>query len=404
MRLGFIVGGLEAGKDGVGDYTSALLAECIALGHEVTVVALNDFYIREALAKDVCVDGGSYKAIRLPSNSCWKKRCERTLEHCRSFEPDWLSLQFVPYAFHPKGINLWLGERLAPVFALGKCHIMFHELWIGESTDYSLKDRAVGLLQKRGVIRLLRKLAPALVHTSNPVYGELLKRNNQPSLELPLPGSIPLVQTDSNRLRIRAVSKEQSEMESFGRLVVVAGIFGTIHPQWSPEGWLEILCTYLLEQRKRLLILQIGHTPNAGRMIWKLMQKEFSDRCDFKELGSLSSEQVSTAFSGLDFGIATSPWALIGKSSSTAAMIDHGIPVVVPLENWRLRKGKTPEPARHPLLFRFDEFLALVRSGKLARSAACSRRSAVAQQMIGQMCENNRASERMSWPVVGSRF
>ena len=54
-----------------------------------------------------------------------------------------------------------------------------------------------------------------------------------------------------------------------------------------------------------------------------------------------------------DLGVATSPWALIGKSGSVAAFLEAGLPVVVTRGEWRRRRGGTPEPEAHPLLFKW---------------------------------------------------
>ena len=42
-----------------------------------------------------------------------------------------------------------------------------------------------------------------------------------------------------------------------------------------------------------------------------------------------------------DLGIASHPWALIGKSGAAAAMLEHGLPVLVPRDDWRLRGAST---------------------------------------------------------------
>jgi hypothetical protein len=46
-------------------------------------------------------------------------------------------------------------------------------------------------------------------------------------------------------------------------------------------------------------------------------------------LGEQPAARLSELFNTADFGIATTPLALIGKSATVAAMFDHGLPVVV---------------------------------------------------------------------------
>ena len=41
MKLIFICGSLEPGRDGVGDYTRRLAGELIRQGHQIAIIALN---------------------------------------------------------------------------------------------------------------------------------------------------------------------------------------------------------------------------------------------------------------------------------------------------------------------------------------------------------------------------
>lgn len=352
MKLAFACSSLEPGRDGVGDYTRALARECMAQQHECCTVALNDPFVSEPTESEDRDSG--LKMLRLPSVTSWEQRVAQAAAFAASFEPDWVSLQFVCFGFHPKGLVFFLAKKLVPLFTAGQCHIMFHELWIGESKGYGPKNGAVGLLQKWGVLRLLRKLRPALMHTSNPAYVELLARNGAAARELPLPGNIPVVEAETGVLEAIARGNGLGLDASSRDAWWVAGVFGTIHPEWTPARWLEQLCDLAGENRKRLLFLHLGHTSDSGTMLWKNLAKDYTGRCDFLELGRQSPMQVSRVMQNLDFSIATSPWALIGKSGSTAAMLDHGLPVLVTRDDWKLRRGTTPEPTAHPLLHRFD--------------------------------------------------
>jgi hypothetical protein len=54
----------------------------------------------------------------------------------------------------------------------------------------------------------------------------------------------------------------------------------------------------------------------------------------------------------IDFGLATTPWQLIGKSASTAAMLDHGLPVIVSRDD--VDVGCEGSPSQDPLLRRMS--------------------------------------------------
>src|ERR1019366_9870829 len=72
--------------------------------------------------------------------------------------------------------------------------------------------------------------------------------------------------------------------------------------------------------------------------------------------GKLDPDSISHLLRAADFGIASHPWALIGKSGAAAAMLEHGLPVLVPRDDWRLRDEPSLRPvATDPLLARLAE-------------------------------------------------
>lgn len=84
-------------------------------------------------------------------------------------------------------------------------------------------------------------------------------------------------------------------------------------------------------------------------------------------------------------GIATTPWSLIDKSSTTAAMLDHGLPVIVTRDNWSLRHETTPDPFRHPLLHRLDKnFITNLEEG-MPQAKPNSRLPDIADQFINSL-------------------
>ena len=77
MKLLFLCGSFEPGQDGVGDYTRMLATELIQLGHQVSVIALNDQHINETVDSIQVINGNSLPVLRLPHNLSGKKRFSR---------------------------------------------------------------------------------------------------------------------------------------------------------------------------------------------------------------------------------------------------------------------------------------------------------------------------------------
>ena len=115
MKILFLSGSIEPGKDGVGDYSRTLAAECLSLGYETLLSSLNDQWIagqkREAAG------------LRLGTNMRWPDRINALRAFLTANRPEVVSLQFVPYSFHPAGLNFALPRILAAIIGRTRVHI-----------------------------------------------------------------------------------------------------------------------------------------------------------------------------------------------------------------------------------------------------------------------------------------
>jgi hypothetical protein len=262
---------------------------------------------------------------------------------------------------------------------------MLHELWIGEGAGSSFKDRCIGALQKHSLLRTVRSWAPDVIHTSNPLYRELLRRNGVSSAELPLPGNIP----------IHPINRESARRWLLNRLELrdndcfLAGVFGSIHPEWAETAWINDLSQPLASLNRPLVLVHIGRAGNQGESVWTRLQERFRGQVDLYALGELPATEVSIALQGLDLGVSSTPWTLVGKSGTVAAMLEHGLPVLVTRDDTRLRSGPTPAPTSNPLLFRNDsQFLGLLGQEELHKHVpmSTSRTYADFLRLLGDAC------------------
>ncbi len=386
MRILFLCGSLQSGKDGVGDYTRSLAESCVPLGNECRIIALNDPYVSEPVESAELVSGKKLISLRLPSSLSWPQRIKIAATFRTQFQPDWLSLQFVCYGFNPKGI-VW---NLVPYFQtlLTGCptHIMFHELWIGMAPEAGLKSRLVGALQRLSIRRLFHWIKPCLVTTSNPLYVEALRRLGIASSSLPLFGNIPIV--------------DASLAPGFPRQLGAAGInpgnrgewwlglfFGGLYPEWKPEPFLGTLMSAARKAGKRISLLSVGRTGSAGQQVWAQLQRDYPD-ISFVMLGEQSPEMVSLLMQACDFGIAASAWELIGKSGSAAAMVEHGLPVIVTRDDGQSRFAVPDPPSTDPLFHRWDETLESRLAAGLPRKSPSSRTMEIATRFCSMLGKN----------------
>jgi glycosyltransferase involved in cell wall biosynthesis len=300
LKIAFLTSCLEPGRDGVGDYTAALADECERLGHQTARLALCDPFATTSRDPRLLRVGG---VVNNPDQVALARG------FLRDFAPDFVSLQFVCYGFHPRGLCWGAADLLRRIIGRVPVQVMFHELWIGAEKGASWKDRVVGAMQRACMMRLFSRLDIRHTSTSNPAYAALLGRYGMDAEVLPLFGSVPPPQ--------RRVRKERGVSWRFL-------MFGTLHPVWPPEP----LLAHLRALGVPVEIWHAGHV-GSGADLWERMAREYAGAISFRKLGPQTPEQLAEFFADVDFGIATTPWEIIGKSASVAAMLEHGLPVIV---------------------------------------------------------------------------
>lgn len=350
MKLVFLCSSLAPGRDGVGDYVRQLAAACAKLGHVCLLVALHDRHLSASTALIQRADEVRFSAA-LP----WPKREKMLHELLANFDPHWVSWQMVAYGFDPKGILPAGVFRLAAAARRWPNHVMLHELWLGLAQSDRLRPRLVGALQRRKLLLFLRRLRPASLHTTNPAYQLALAHHGWPAELLPLFGNMPV-------LSVKPYLARAELAELVGPLLPpeprwIGTIFGTIHPQWNPEPTLAFLRAASVEGRRPVALVALGRAGAHGDRLLERLSRGNSGIRVFA-LGPQQPEKISRLIRASDFGIATHPWALIEKSGTTATLLEHGLPVLVPRDDWQPRHGSIDHAPRDPLLRRLGDLPA----------------------------------------------
>jgi hypothetical protein len=336
MKIAFLCSNLESGRDGVGDYTRRLAGELIRQGHPTVVVALNDWHISKTIFELQEIEGTSMSVLRLPSILPWSKRITEARNWLDVFNPDWISLQFVTFGFHQRGLCLGLGKKLAAINSKASWHIMFHELWLGMGEKSPVKHRVLGALQRTFIRDFLHRLQPRSVHTQAEPYRKVLSREKVVASVLPLISNVPYVKGDGwagllEPLLAEAIGERPNRTKFY-----LAGVFGAVHPEWNAEQAVNILLPLVKQFQKRLVLIFLGRsglTPEA----FNELKSTLRNRADVITTGERKGFEISTILQSLDLGLATSPRQIIQKSGSVAAMLEHGLPVLVTRDDWRMR-------------------------------------------------------------------
>ncbi|MGE5944867.1 MAG: hypothetical protein ACM31G_11070 [Flavobacteriales bacterium] len=324
MKIIFICGSLEPGKDGVGDYTRRLCGELLKQGVMVGMLAYNDKHLHYKMETIQESDGHTIPSLRLPHTWKSKVRCKEAKNWIASHNPEWLSLQFVPYAFHHKGLPFGLGNQLKRMGTNYKWHIMIHELWIGMSQQSTLKDKCIGQVQRIIIKKLLLKLVPKVIHTQTDLYKHHLQQLEFEASILPLFSNISYVESDFH------TNKSIAEFNLPEKYLV---LFGSIHKNAPIEEFVKELSE--LDKEKTFSFVALGR--NGGELqYWKSIIEKYG--FDIMVLGEQSAESISYVLSHATFGMATTPYYLIEKSGSVAAMHQHNLPVICLSKPWMPNK------------------------------------------------------------------
>lgn len=356
MKIAFITSCLEPGRDGVGDYTRSLALQLQKGGGQCCLLSLCDPWSSSSEASEGTPEVVPVPELRLGPALPWERRVALARAFLDRFGPEWVSLQFVPYGFDKRGIVRGLGKYLQPLAQGRRVHVMFHELWIGGSGS-GLKERAVGSLQKACVLRLMQSLQPRAIHTSNGMYVRRLAGHGLRAGLLPMFGAIPVGQGNGDNWLLPALSQAGLDLSGGRERALLLGFFGTLHPIWPPEPLLSLLLEAGRNSGKRVALLSIGRL-GPGEELWARMAEAYRESLVFLRLSEQPVERVSQFLLSMDAGVAASPYSLLGKSSSAAAMQEHGLRVIVNRDDASASAGPALDEEREKYLLRLDDRFA----------------------------------------------
>jgi hypothetical protein len=155
-------------------------------------------------------------------------------------------------------------------------------------------------------------------------------------------------------------------------------VFGSVHPEWSPDELIAQLGTL----GKRIQLSHIGRI-GPGESIWKDISSRYGSEIEIRLLGEQPADHISRFFASVDFGISTNPLALNGKSTCVAAMLEHGLPVIVTRNDVHFSGIPEVDLSSERLIPLDEHFLERVRS--LRRGDPRGRLTEVTAQFLGDI-------------------
>ena len=371
MKIAFLCGSLEPGRDGVGDYVRRLAGELAQQGHQVAGVALNDHYTAQEVSAPPARPTGLH-VLRLPAAWPAAQRFGRAKQWLDDFGAEWLSLQFVPFSFHPKGLPFGLGKALAPLGQGRTWHLMVHELWVGMDREAPVKYVWWGRMQRYLIGLLIARINPKVIHTQTHLYQAQLAKMGLASEYLSLFSNIADVPPVAGATP-GGLGKHPSKTVS---LVV----FGSIHPGAPVEQLAKDAASYARATGASVVLTLVGRC-GAEQAHWVAAWQDAG--LPVEVLGEQEPARISEVLRSASLGVATTPVVLIGKSGTAAAMQEHGLPVLCVARPWYPRGMAPLEMPPGAMLYEpgnFEKYL--VKAGPLAPS---NRAAGIARQLAGAL-------------------
>lgn len=284
MNITFVLGQYKPNACGISDYVNLLSIELEKRGHFCQRISIDP------------TKGSTFLSVsqNLP-------------------QADLISLQFAPYAFSPYGLSGVSLLKFGQAIRDRKLHVMFHEIWVGAYPRASWKERFTGWRQKKEIMNFLDIARPKAVHTSNSAALDRLKRKGTNAQFLYLFGNIPYAPLPEERL-------------INGQKLRIA-FFGTLYESFPYIKFFKILNEFSITSKQTICLIVLGrHRDQLGLVSLKENAEIYKFEIEF--MGELNTEEISHHLQRSDLGVSTTPFDVLGKSGTSAAMLEHGLPLL----------------------------------------------------------------------------
>ena len=222
------------------------------------------------------------------------------------------SLQFTPFAFSS---SFLFHKKLIPLQDLLKdknLHINFHEIWTGAYPFPPIRERLRGWLQKSEICRFINATKAKSITSSNSAAIDRLMKNDVEASYLYLFGNIPFC---------------NKPVKSPEKKTLKIVFFGTLYSDFPYKSLINYLITLSKLNKWTVKIILIGRQrENYG--VKKLLYFCEPNKISVRMTGELTSGLVSEELQTCTLGVSTTPYDVIGKSGTTAAMLEHRLPIL----------------------------------------------------------------------------
>jgi glycosyltransferase involved in cell wall biosynthesis len=336
MKLLFITNKFPPISCGVGDYTYKLARSLVKRDVDVSVLCSYSTEIEENI-KALEEEGITvYSLMR-----SWDYKELISIKNAFDRDQfDVISLQFVPFAFHKKGLPFSLAKGLKNLFQKSEWHIMFHELWVGMESNAKFTSKVHGLIQKEIIKKIIKILKPQNITTNTQLYRFQIKRLGYEAQLLPL---------FSNIIKLESTESYNSDDK------LIFALFGNIHYGAPLECFILELIDYLDTVGKSKNDVKFLFLGKCGNGINDWADKLKTNDIEYEITGKLSEVEISRYLKKSHYGLTTTPFILVEKSGTVASMLEHNLKVICVSRSWRVIGYESNEFAIHNPIYHYEK-------------------------------------------------
>ena len=321
-RIAFITPSSGQGH-GIGDYTRLIGEECVRLGHEVQIVALNEPHWDSHLDEVLPAAGKTMEAHRWGQHLPYERKCREAHAMIKSFQPDWISLQFEYYCYANHGNLSGLARYLPPLLRGYRLHLMMHELWTLLNAAGDWREQVKGTIRYLQYRYLVKKIKPDCVHTSGEAYARKIRPLLPGVKLLPIPSNIHVDRKPGFSLPPEITKTMAADRLKY--LFVI--LFGRVIPEWDGRDCLKAVDEFARRISREVRLISIG-SCGYNDLYWKQLLEQMPPDWQSIKLGIREPDFISQMLQACDLGISNTAFSLSRKSGTTAAFLEHGLPVL----------------------------------------------------------------------------
>ncbi len=365
MKLALISPALPPQLDGIGDYSAKLAAE-LSTSNEVVVFTSED-QVADPIAGVRVVQAFDWSRPR----SNWQ-----LVERVREERPDWVIVQYNPFGWGRRGLNLQLPRVLRRISGFSKVAVMFHERYFASAGDWR---RAPMAAWQRWQYRQLVAAASVCLYSTEPWVPDHQKRfPGKPADLLPVGSNLPLSPGSRDDAR---------RMLGIQPTTVVLGLFGSAHVS-RLLPWIRLAAENLRAKGTDSMVLYLG--PDQKAITEAL--PDVPVRCE----GALPAAEVSRRLRAIDIYLSPFIDGVSTRRGSLLAALQHGLATV----------GTTGHSTGPLLASQADRAFLLVPSDAPQAFVAAVERLAAEPELRARLERNGEALFRstFSWGQITSRL